>query len=51
MKLFILLLLCLILLATANDRDSTIEQQIADLMAAVRGKTVAMLTNPTSVDA
>ena len=51
MKLFILLLLCLIPLATANDRDSTIEQQIVDLMAAVRGKTVAMLTNPTSVDA
>ena len=47
---FLVLLLVLTQLALASDRDDVIDQQIVDLMAAIKGKTVAMLTNPSSVD-
>lgn len=46
----LLLVFCFLQMASTSDRDTTIEQQIVDLMAAIKGKTVAMLTNPTSVD-
>ena len=46
----VLLLLLLSQFALTSDRDDVLEQQIVDLMAAIKGKTVAMLTNPSSVD-
>ena len=48
--LVVLFVIVLVHVAVASDRDDTIEQQLVDLMAAVKGKTVAMLTNPSSVD-
>lgn len=45
----IILVLLLAVLA-ASDRSSVIENQITELMQHIRGKSVAMLTNPTSVD-
>jgi uncharacterized protein YbbC (DUF1343 family) len=41
----------LVAVAIANsDRSYVIENQITELMQHIRGKSVAMLTNPTSVD-
>ena len=34
----------------ATDRETVIDRQLVELMEKIRGKTVAMLTNPTSVD-
>ena len=46
----LLLLLCLCLPISATERDDVIEAQLYQLMDNIKGKTVAMLTNPTSVD-
>lgn len=46
----LLLLLAITALTNATLREDVLEQQLADLMAKIKGKTVAMLTNPTSVD-
>lgn len=34
----------------ATERETVIEGQLIELMEKIRGKSVAMLTNPTSVD-
>ena len=46
---FILYALALTVIA-ATERETVIERQLTELMEKIRGKTVAMLTNPTSVD-
>ncbi len=45
-----LLVLCSHAVFALTERGQAIELQIVDLMEKCRGKTVAMLTNPTSTD-
>lgn len=47
----LILILVLLALASSTVRENVIEQQLRELMLKIKGKTVAMLTNPTSVDA
>jgi len=44
--------ICLLIVCTfaVTEREAVIEGQLSELMEKIRGKTVAMLTNPTSVD-
>lgn len=46
----VLIFAFLVLTLGATLRETVLEQQTIDLMNNIRGKTVAMLTNPTSVD-
>jgi uncharacterized protein YbbC (DUF1343 family) len=48
--LLITLCLCFALASASTLRESVIEQQLTELLQKIRNKTVAMLTNPTSVD-
>ena len=48
--LLILASFCLMGLAASTERAVTIENQIVELLEICRGKSVAMLTNPTSTD-
>lgn len=52
MKIKIILLFYALTFAViaATERETVIDKQLAELMQKIRGKTVAMLTNPTSVD-
>jgi uncharacterized protein YbbC (DUF1343 family) len=40
----------LTIISCATLRETVIESQLGELMQKIRNKTVAMLTNPTSVD-
>jgi uncharacterized protein YbbC (DUF1343 family) len=46
----VLIFALLAVASSATLRESVIEQQLSELMLKIQGKTVAMLTNPTSVD-
>lgn len=48
-ELFVLLI-CLFSVYAATLRETVIEGQLSELMQKIKGKTVVMLTNPTSVD-
>lgn len=49
-KILIVVFTILAVAHTATDRELVIETQLTELMQNLKGKSVAMLTNPTSVD-